>query len=135
MKCFEVANSLADTVLLNLSRTNSRLELGPQDFLHALYQKIDPFLDQDNMMKSMLRAKTAEALITAPARLLSVEALRLEIGSAGNAPVPTELEGTTECEDLRGQREFIDNFDWLPLPDQQESCMQTSREPHGPIIL
>lgn len=70
LKCFEVANSLADTVLLRSTSTSSRRELGPNDFLHALYQKIVPFLEQDRMLLGILRAKTAEALVTAPARLL-----------------------------------------------------------------
>lgn len=51
---------------------SSRRELGPQDFLHALYQKIVPFLEQDRMLLGILRAKTAEALVTAPARLLTM---------------------------------------------------------------
>ncbi|KAJ5991302.1 hypothetical protein N7522_011509 [Penicillium canescens] len=72
LKCFEVANSLADTVLLRSTLMSSRRELGPHDFLHALYQKIVPFLEQDRMLLGILRAKTAEALVTAPARLLTM---------------------------------------------------------------
>jgi hypothetical protein len=34
-----------------------------------LYQKILPFLEHDPMLNSILRAKTAEALVMAPARL------------------------------------------------------------------
>ncbi|KAE8421724.1 hypothetical protein BDV36DRAFT_43040 [Aspergillus pseudocaelatus] len=70
LKCFEVTNSLADIVLYTPSVPSYDLRLGPQDFLHALYQKLLPFLEQDAMLKSILHAKTAEALVTAPARLL-----------------------------------------------------------------
>ncbi|KNG86788.1 C6 transcription factor [Aspergillus nomiae NRRL 13137] len=70
LKCFEVTNSLADVVLYTPSVSSYELRLGPQDFLHALYQKLLPFLEQDAMLKSILHAKTAEALVTAPARLL-----------------------------------------------------------------
>ncbi|KAJ5650716.1 uncharacterized protein N7484_004439 [Penicillium longicatenatum] len=70
LKCFEVANSLADTVLLTLAGSHPGIELGPQDFLHALYQKLLPFLEQDTILKSILRGKTAEVLVMAPARLL-----------------------------------------------------------------
>ncbi|KAJ5267163.1 hypothetical protein N7478_009971 [Penicillium angulare] len=73
LKCFEVANSLADTVLLISVKSQPGFELGSQDFLHALYQKMLPFLEQDNVLKTILRNKTAEALITAPARLLPRE--------------------------------------------------------------
>ncbi|KAJ5105406.1 hypothetical protein NUU61_002753, partial [Penicillium alfredii] len=73
LKCFEVANSLADTVLFTSATCHSGFELGPQDFLHALYQKLLPFLEQDSVLKSILRAKTAEILVMAPARLLTTE--------------------------------------------------------------
>ncbi|KAI2686111.1 hypothetical protein CBS147333_4610 [Penicillium roqueforti] len=86
LKCFEVANSLADTVLLSSHKISSRLELGPQDFLHALYQKIDPFLEQDTMLKSILRAKTAEALVAAPARLLTIGEEDSGLHSGENGP-------------------------------------------------
>ncbi|KAI9046332.1 putative C6 transcription factor [Aspergillus affinis] len=70
LKCFEVANSLADTVLLTSPSLHLlSFQLRPEDYLHALYQKLLPFLDQDPMLKSILRAKTAEALVLAPARL------------------------------------------------------------------
>ncbi|RHZ50908.1 putative C6 transcription factor [Aspergillus thermomutatus] len=70
LKCFEVANSLADIVIYTPPRSFSNaLQAGPQDLLHALYQKILPFLEQDPVLKSILRAKTAEALVMAPARL------------------------------------------------------------------
>ncbi|GLA35493.1 hypothetical protein AnigIFM63309_011333 [Aspergillus niger] len=73
LKCFEIANSLADTVLLTPSvSTYSAFQLGPHDFLHALYQKLLPFLEQDLMLKSILHSKTAEALLKAPARLLDL---------------------------------------------------------------
>ncbi|KAJ6028625.1 hypothetical protein N7540_004201 [Penicillium herquei] len=71
LKCFEVANSLADTVLLTSAGSHPGFELAPQDFLHALYQKLLPFLEQDPILKSILRNKTAEVLVTAPARLLT----------------------------------------------------------------
>ncbi|OJK02340.1 hypothetical protein ASPACDRAFT_41165 [Aspergillus aculeatus ATCC 16872] len=73
LKCFEVTNSLADTILLpGSSAVHSTLQWRPQDFLHALYQKLLPFLEQDPMLKALLRAKTAEALVKAPARLLGL---------------------------------------------------------------
>ncbi|KAJ5634557.1 hypothetical protein N7528_002399 [Penicillium herquei] len=71
LKCFEVANSLADTVLLTSAGSHPGFELAPQDFLHALYQKLLPFLEQDSILKSILRNKTAEVLVSAPARLLT----------------------------------------------------------------
>jgi hypothetical protein len=71
LKCFEVTNSLADVVLYTPSVLSYDFQLGPQDYLHALYQKLLPFLEQDPMLKSILHAKTAEALVTAPARLLT----------------------------------------------------------------
>ena len=65
-----MANALADTVLLTSSSLNIlSFQLRPEDYLHALYQKLLPFLEQDPMLKSILRAKTAEALVLAPARL------------------------------------------------------------------
>ncbi|GAQ42282.1 hypothetical protein AtubIFM55763_003521 [Aspergillus tubingensis] len=71
LKCFEIANSLADTVLLTpCVPTCSDFQMRPHDFLHALYQKLLPFLEQDFMLKSILHSKTAEALVKAPARLL-----------------------------------------------------------------
>lgn len=69
MKCFEIASTLADTILLT-SATSSGCEFGPQDFLHALYQKLLPSFEQDMTLKSNLRCKMAEVLVTAPARLL-----------------------------------------------------------------
>jgi hypothetical protein len=121
LKCFEVANSLADTVLLASSGAISRLELGPQDFLHALYQKILPFLDQDDMLKSILRAKTAEALITAPARLLTMGTGDLDLTLARNRSVSA---GSLEYIPCRGMEEqddvsSSDNFHWLSLLNQQ----------------
>jgi len=78
LKSFEVANSLADTILLTSPGVHSGFELGPQDFLHALYQKLSPFLEQDEVLNSILRTKTAEVLVMAPARLL-----RRELGDSG----------------------------------------------------
>jgi hypothetical protein len=49
------------------------LELGPQDFLHALYQKLSPFLEQDEVLNTILRTKTAEVLVMTPARLLTTQ--------------------------------------------------------------
>ncbi|RAH39793.1 putative C6 transcription factor [Aspergillus brunneoviolaceus CBS 621.78] len=73
LKCFEVTNSLADIILLaGSSAVHSTLQWRPQDFLHALYQKLLPYLEQDPMLKALLRAKTAEALVKAPARLLGL---------------------------------------------------------------
>ncbi|RHZ63366.1 hypothetical protein CDV55_107060 [Aspergillus turcosus] len=80
LKCFEVANSLADTVIYTPpSSLSNALQVGPQDFLHALYQKILPFLEHDPMLKSILRAKTAEALVMAPARLSFGLVARLDV--------------------------------------------------------
>lgn len=80
MKCFEVANSLADTVIYTPpSSLSNALQVGPQDLLHALYQKILPFLQHDPMLKSILRAKTAEALVMAPARLSFGLVARLDV--------------------------------------------------------
>lgn len=72
LKCFEVANSLADTVLCTSSLASyyQNCHFGPQDLLHALYQKLFPFLEQDQMLNSILRTKAAEALVKAPARVL-----------------------------------------------------------------
>lgn len=70
LKCFEIASTLADTILLTSATSYSAREFGPQDFLHALYQKLLPSLEQDSLLKSNLRSKMAEALVTAPARLL-----------------------------------------------------------------
>jgi hypothetical protein len=119
LKCFEVANSLADTILLTLSGAGSRLELGPQDFLHALYQKITPFLDQDEMLKSILRAKTAEALVTAPARLLTVEASVVDLHSR-HEPVPVVVSENILYGVIDEQNESSTNsFDWLSQLNQQ----------------
>ncbi|KAJ5513529.1 hypothetical protein N7463_003081 [Penicillium fimorum] len=115
LKCFEVANSLADTVLLSPRQIGSRLELGPQDFLHALYQKIVPFLEQDTMLKSIIRAKTAEALVAAPARLLTIgeEATTLHLGEnilCGQA----QISGYIPNGELDEQNELTPDFlDWL----------------------
>lgn len=75
LKCFEVANSLADTVFCTSSVAwHQNFHFGPQDILHALYQKLLPFLEQDQMLKSILHAKAAEALLKAPARILHFDA-------------------------------------------------------------
>lgn len=74
MKCFEVANSLADTLLCNPAVSkDSCFRLGPQEFLHGLYQKLSPFLEQDPTLNSILRQKTAEALLRAPSRLWTLD--------------------------------------------------------------
>ncbi|KAJ5168829.1 uncharacterized protein N7482_004423 [Penicillium canariense] len=96
LKCFEVANSLADTILLSLPSYQTHFELGPPDFLHALYQKLLPFLAQDPMLDSILRSKTAEILIMAPARLLTVQASDIDLqagrrGQAGATSVASSL--------------------------------------------
>ncbi|KGO57087.1 hypothetical protein PEX2_004420 [Penicillium expansum] len=118
LKCFEVANSLADTVILSPHKISSRLELGPQDFLHALYQKIAPFLEQDTMLKSIIRAKTAEALVAAPARLLTIgeEDAGLQLG--GNGPGgQAQIFGYIPNSELDEQNELIpDLSDWLEQP-------------------
>ncbi|KAL1882581.1 hypothetical protein Plec18167_002998 [Paecilomyces lecythidis] len=74
LKCFEVANSLADTLLCNPTvSADSCFRLGPQEFLHGLYQKLAPFLEQDPILNSILRQKTAEALLRAPSRLWTLD--------------------------------------------------------------
>lgn len=78
LKCFEIASTLADTILLTSATSYSAREFGPQDFLHALYQKLLPSLEQDSVLKSNLRSKMAEALVTAPARLLIMEPTSME---------------------------------------------------------
>jgi hypothetical protein len=120
LKCFEVANSLADTVLLTSSGASSRLVLGPQDFLHALYQKIVPFLDQDDMLKSILRAKTAEALVTAPARLLTMETGDVDLNLPRNGSVPADdMEYIPVGVMIEQKNLSPDNFDWLSQLNQQ----------------
>lgn len=76
LKCFEITNSLADTVLCTsfVLASYQSFHFGPQDLLHALYQKLLPFLEQDQMLKSILHFKTAEALVKAPARILHFDA-------------------------------------------------------------
>ncbi|KAJ5383906.1 hypothetical protein N7517_001817 [Penicillium concentricum] len=121
LKCFEVANSLADTVLLSPQRRSSRLELGPQDFLHALYQKIVPFLEQDTMLKSILRAKTAEALVAAPARLLTIGEDDTGLHSGKDGPGgQAQISGYTPNSALDGHNELAPDFlDWLQQSDLQ----------------
>ncbi|EED23343.1 C6 transcription factor, putative [Talaromyces stipitatus ATCC 10500] len=69
LKCYEVANTLADTLLCNPALVEqSTLQFGPYDFLHGLYQKILPFLHSDDTLNSILREKTAETLLRAPSR-------------------------------------------------------------------
>lgn len=72
LKCWEIAITLGD-VLLASTQPHPRFEFGPPDFLHALYQKLLPFLEQDPVLDSILRAKTAEVLVLTPARLLTTE--------------------------------------------------------------
>lgn len=69
VKLFEVTNSLADVILCNpkLSERENR-RLGPVDYLHGLYQTVSPLLELDPCFNSVLREKTAEALIRAPTR-------------------------------------------------------------------
>ncbi|KAJ5164170.1 uncharacterized protein N7500_006000 [Penicillium coprophilum] len=116
-----VVNSLADTVLLSPHRINSRFELGPQDFLHALYQKIVPFLEQDTMLKSILRGKTAEALVTAPARLLTIgeEDAGLYSGEHGPAEQAHMTGFTTNGEHDEQNELTLDFLDWLQQSDLQ----------------
>ena len=118
LKCFEVANSLADTVLLSSHTISSRLELGPQDFLHALYQKIDPFLEQDTLLKSILRAKTAEALVAAPARLLTIGEEDAGLHSGENGPGgQAQIPGYIPNSELEGNL-TSDFLDWINQQDQ-----------------
>ncbi|QKX58696.1 uncharacterized protein TRUGW13939_05823 [Talaromyces rugulosus] len=74
LKCYEIANTLADTLLCNSILTDSTtLQCGPYDFLHALYQKLHPFLYLDHTLDSILREKTAQALLCAPSRLWNLD--------------------------------------------------------------
>lgn len=117
LKCFEVANSLADTVLLNLARSQSGFELGPHDFLHALYQRLLPFLEQDTRLKSILRTKTAEVLVMAPARLLTLQLSGS--GAQGTLPQVTDEVSHTynaQSSEARQQHDDILVFDNL-FPD------------------
>ena len=41
--------------------------------MHGLYQKISPLLELDPCFNSMLREKTAEALVRTPARLWEID--------------------------------------------------------------
>ncbi|KAL2834620.1 hypothetical protein BJY01DRAFT_259489 [Aspergillus pseudoustus] len=72
-KCFEIASTLADTILLTPTTSHLGCEFGPQDFLHALYQKLLPSLEQDLLLKSNLHSKMAKVLVVAPNRLLMME--------------------------------------------------------------
>ncbi|KAJ6188380.1 hypothetical protein N7519_003288 [Penicillium mononematosum] len=121
LKCFEVANSLADTVLLSSHKKCSRLELGPHDFLHALYQKIVPFLEQDTALNSILRAKTAEALVAAPARLLTIQEEDAGLHTGENGPCgQAQISGYIPNSELDEQNELTPDFlDWLQQPDLQ----------------
>lgn len=74
VKLFEVANTLADTLLCStqfLKRSSS--QLGPPDILHGIYQYISPMLELDGVCDSMLRQKTAEVLVRAPTRFWQLE--------------------------------------------------------------
>lgn len=65
-----MANTLADTLLCGPALSEqSTLHFGPYDFLHGIYTKILPFLRSDDALNSILREKTAEALLRAPSRL------------------------------------------------------------------
>ncbi|KAJ5595170.1 uncharacterized protein N7459_001378 [Penicillium hispanicum] len=116
LKCFEVANSLADTVLLNPARSQSGFELGPHDFLHGLYQKLIPFLEQDTGLKSILRTKTAEILVMAPARLLTLQISGS--GTRGTLPQVTDKVHTynAQSSQIRQQNDVL-AFDNL-FPDR-----------------
>lgn len=120
MKCFEVANSLADTVLLTPSASHPRFELGPQDFLHALYQKLSPFLEQDEVLNSILRIKTAEVLVMAPARLLT-----RQLGNGGFVwHGSTTGESQVHKQQFEANALFDDLFTQLELPSDQPHPQQ-----------
>ncbi|KAL1970007.1 hypothetical protein VTN77DRAFT_6412 [Rasamsonia byssochlamydoides] len=100
LKCFEVANTLADTLLCNAALSErSALSFGPHEFLHGLYQKLRPFLSQDHMLDSILRGKTAEALSSAPCRFWSLrlgESTELDILSTKNTYDNSSQDGPQE---------------------------------------
>ncbi|PWY68938.1 C6 transcription factor [Aspergillus sclerotioniger CBS 115572] len=115
LKCFEIANSLADTVLFTSSvSAYPAFQLGPQDFLHALYQKLLPFLEQDPMLKSILHTKTADALVKAPARLLSMEHDHWSIDDEDiDHPVEAHLDSPEQNVDPQ----------WILYEDQFDECI------------
>ncbi|CRG84103.1 putative sucrose utilization protein SUC1 [Talaromyces islandicus] len=74
LKCFEIANVLADTLLCSsVFADNTTLQCGPYELLHALYQKLHPFLYLDQTLDSILREKTGQAFLCAPSRLWNLD--------------------------------------------------------------
>ena len=67
--------------------------MGPADVLHGLYQTISPLLEIDPCFNSMLREKTAEALVKAPARIweLGLDACSEDDIQAGDVTVDSDI--------------------------------------------
>jgi hypothetical protein len=99
------------------------LELGPQDFLHALYQKLSPFLEQDEVLNTILRTKTAEVLVMAPARLLTTQLDNSGFGwqDVGKAKTITNEQPQLEAHSLRGESNVQ-----LALPSNKSYLQQSS---------
>lgn len=58
-------------------------DLGPPDLLHSLYTTILPFLELEISFNSMLREKTAEVLLRAAPRLVTLISTDLTGNSGG----------------------------------------------------
>jgi hypothetical protein len=85
VKLFEIANTLADVILCNpqISSIRGCRDLGPPDLLHSLYTTILPFLELEISFNSMLREKTAEVLLRAAPRLVTLISTDLTGDSGG----------------------------------------------------
>lgn len=77
VKSFEVTNTLADVLLCCISyKTGAEMAIwagagsNPPDCLHALFQKISPFLSEDAKLEDMLRQKIGQAFGQSPTRVL-----------------------------------------------------------------
>ncbi|KAJ3485538.1 hypothetical protein NLG97_g6795 [Lecanicillium saksenae] len=77
VKSFEVTNTLADVLLCSLAyNTSDRVGVWasfgicPPQFLHGLFQTIEPFLADDRTLDEMLRRKIGDAFSQHPARTL-----------------------------------------------------------------
>lgn len=77
-----------------------------------------PFLEQDTTLKSILRAKTAEALIAAPARLLTIQEEDAGLHAGVNGPCgQAQIPGYISNSEL--DESTPDFLDWLQQPDLQ----------------
>lgn len=71
------------------------------------------------MLKSILRAKTAEALVMAPARLLPVEVGEGSLRSPRSETLPADVSEHVIVGDLGRSDEHLDKFNWLSRPSRQ----------------